>query len=109
MAYGSMICDLCTGILIYDSYWEITSKDILKLSVLQRVFSPMIIKTVRCSSYGGVRFIESFIIVNPIPKRLVPAKSVRFMEVSVLQRCPSYRGVLLTEVSVLQRCPLAES
>ena len=53
----------------------------------------MIIKAVRCPSYGGVRFIESFIIVNPILKRLVPAKSVRFMEVSVLQRCPSYRGV----------------
>ena len=35
----------------------------------------MIIKT--------VRFIESFIVVNPILKRLVPAKSVRFMEVSV--------------------------
>ena len=48
----------------------------------------MIIKTVRCPSYGGVRFIESSIIVNGILKRLVPAKSVRFMQVSVLQRCP---------------------
>ena len=74
--------------LIYDSYWKITSKDFLKLSVLQRVFSLMIIKTVRCPFYGGVRFTESFIIVNPILKRLMPAKSVRFMEVSVLQRCP---------------------
>ena len=87
MAYGSIICDLCAEILIYDSYWEITSNDFLKLSVLQRVFSLMIIKTVRCPSYGGVRFTESFIMVNPI-KRLMPAKSVRFMEVSVLQRCP---------------------
>ena len=42
-------------------------------------FSLMIIKT--------VRFIESFIIVNPILKRLVPVKSVRSLEVSVLQRC----------------------
>ena len=81
MAYGSIICDLCTEILIYDSYWEITSKHFLKLSVLQRVFSLMIIKTVRCPSYGGVRFIESFIIVNPILKRLVPEK------------CPFYGGV----------------
>ena len=30
MAYGSIICDLCTEILIYDSYWEITSKDFFK-------------------------------------------------------------------------------
>ena len=81
MAYGSIICDFCTEILIYDSYWEITSKDFFKLSVLQRVFSLMIIKTVRCPSYGGVRFLESFIIVNPIPKRLVPEK------------CPFYGGV----------------
>ena len=63
------------------------AKIFLKLSVLQRVFSLMIIKTVRCPSYGGVRFTESFIMVNPILKRLMPAKSVRFMEVSVLQRC----------------------
>ena len=27
------------------------------------------------------------------------------MEVSVLQRCPPYRGVRLIEVSMLQRCP----
>ena len=27
MAYGSIFCDLCTEILIYDSYCEITSKD----------------------------------------------------------------------------------
>ena len=88
MAYGSIICDLCTEILIYDSNLEITSKDFFKTAVLQRVFSLMIIKTVRCPSYGGARFIESFTVVNPILKRLVPAKSVRFMEVSVLQRCP---------------------
>ena len=30
MAYGSIICDLCTEIPIYDSYWEITSKDFSK-------------------------------------------------------------------------------
>ena len=88
MAYGSIICDMCTEILIYDSYWEITSKDFFKTVRLTEGFSLMITKTVRCPSYGGVRFIESFIIVNPILRRLVPAKSVRFMEVSVLQRCP---------------------
>ena len=98
-----IICDLCTEILIYDSYWEITSKDFLKLSVLQRVFSLMIIKTVHCPSYGGVSFIESFIIVNQILKRLVPAKSVRFMEVSVLWRCPSYRGVRQQRVDCLNK------
>ena len=52
------------------------AKVFLKLSVLQRVFSLMIIKTVRCPSHGG-----------PILKRLVLAKSVHFMKVSVLQRC----------------------
>ena len=88
MAYGSIICDLCAEILIYDSYWEITSKDFFKTVRLTEGFSLMIIKTVRCPSYGGVRFTESFIMVNPILKRLMPAKSVRFMEVSVLQRCP---------------------
>ena len=44
-------------------------------------------KTVRCPSYGGVRFIESFIIVNSILKRLCLRKASGFMEVSVLQRC----------------------
>ena len=75
-------------ILIYDSYWEITSKDFFITVCLTEGFFSNDHKTVRCPSYGGVRFIESFIIVNPILKRLVPAKSVRFMEVSVLQRCP---------------------
>ena len=89
MAYGSIICDLCTEILIYDSYWETTSKDFFKtVRLTEGFFSLMIIKTVLCPSNGGVRFIESFIIVNPILKRLVPAKSVLFMEVSVLQTCP---------------------
>ena len=88
MAYGSIICDLCTEILIYDSYWEIMSKDFFKTVRLTEGFFSNDHKTIRCPSYGGVRFIESFIVVNPILKRLVPAKSVRFMEVSVLQRCP---------------------
>ena len=87
VAYGSIICELCTEILIYDSYWEITSKDFLKTVCLTEGFSIMIIKTVLCPSYGGVRFIESFIIVNPILKRLVPAK------VSVSGRCPFQGGV----------------
>ena len=32
-------------------------------------------------------------------------RGVRLIEVSVLQRCPYYRGVHLIEVSILQRCP----
>ena len=89
MANGSIICDLCTEILTYDSYWEIMSKDFFKTIRLTEGFSLMIIKTVRCPSYLGVRFIESFIIVNHILKRLVPVKSV-----------PFYGGVRRTEVSV---------
>ena len=58
----------------------------------------MIIKTVRCPSYGGVRFIEFHYIVNPILKRLVPEKSVHFMEVSVLQRCPLVESGLYFQI-----------
>ena len=49
----------------------------------------MIIKAVHCPSYGGVRFIESFIIVNPILKTT-----------GACEKCPFYGGVRLTEVSV---------
>ena len=38
MAYGSIICDLCAEILIYDSYWERTSKDIFKTIRLTKGF-----------------------------------------------------------------------
>ena len=55
MAYGNSICDLCTEILIYDSYWEIASKDFVKTVRLTEGFSLMILKTVRCPFYGGVR------------------------------------------------------
>ena len=86
MAYGSNICDLCTEILIYDSYWKITSKDFFKtvrltegffsddhkncpLSVLWRCpfyrefhYSKSSTKTIgaceKCSFYGGVRLTE---------------------------------------------------
>ena len=33
-----IICDLCTEILIYDSYWEITSKDFFKTVCLTEGF-----------------------------------------------------------------------
>ena len=88
LVYCIIISSFNQIILIYDSYWKITSRIFKNCPSHRGSFSLMIIKTVRCPSYGGVRFIESFIIVNPILKRLVPAKSVRFMEVSVLQRCP---------------------
>ena len=38
LVYCIIISSFNQIILIYDSYWEITSKDFLKLSVLQRVF-----------------------------------------------------------------------
>ena len=89
MAYGSIICDLCTEILIYDSYWQITSKDFFKavrltegffsndhkncpLSVLWRCpfyrefhYSKSYTKTIgeceKCPFYGGVRLTEVFV------------------------------------------------
>ena len=39
-----------------------------------------------------------------ILQRCPSYRGVRLMEVSILQRCPSYRGVRLMEVSVLRRC-----
>ena len=83
LVYCIIVSSFNQIILICDSYWEMTSKDFFKTVRLTEGFSLMIIKAVRCPSYGGVRFIESFIIINPTLKRLVPAKSVHFMEVSV--------------------------
>ena len=83
LVYCIIVSSFNQIILIYDSYWEITSIDFFKTVRLTDGFFSDDHKTVRCPSYGGVRFVESFITVNPILKRLVPAKSVRFMEVSV--------------------------
>ena len=70
---------------------------------------------IKCPSQRGVRLIES---------QIKGAKKGRDqLQVSVLQRCPSYResnkgskerqgptlSVRFTEVSILQRCPLRES
>ena len=88
MAYGSIICDLCTEILIYDSYWEITSKDFFKTVHLTEGFFFNDHKNCPLSVLWRCPFYREFIIVNPLLKRLEPAKSLRFMEVSVLQRCP---------------------
>lgn len=54
--------------------------EISELSVLQGFYSLMIIKTVRCPYYRGVRFIENFIGVNPT-QTVGATKSVRLMEV----------------------------
>ena len=89
MAYGSIICDLCTEILIYDSCWEITSKDFFKSCLSYRGFFSNDHKTVRCPSCGGVCFIESFIIVKSYTKTI-----------GACEKCPFYGGVRLTEVSV---------
>ena len=90
MAYGSIICDLCTEILIYDSYWEITSKDFFKTVHLTEGFSLMIIKTVRCPSYlWRCPFYREFHYSKSYTKTI-----------GTCEKCPFYGGVRLTEVSV---------
>ena len=90
MAYGSIICDLCIEILIYDSYWEITREKIfLKLSILQRVFFSNDHKSCplsvlwRCPFYRVFHYSKSY------------AKTI-----GACEKCPFYVGVRLTEVSV---------
>ena len=98
MAYGSIICDLCTEILIYDSYWEITSKDFFKtVSLTEGFFSddhkncPLSVLW-RCPFYREFHYSKSY------------TKTT-----GACEKCPFYGGVRFMEVSVLQRCPLAES
>ena len=89
MAYGSIICQLCTEILIYDSYWEITSKDFLKtVSLKEGFFSnghkncPLSVLW-RCPFYREFHYSKSY------------TKTI-----GACEKCPFYGGVRLTEVSV---------
>ena len=90
MAYGIIICDLCTEILIYDSYWEIMSKDFFKTVCLTEVFffsndhknCPLSVLW-RCLFYREFHYSKSY------------TKTIGECE-----KCPFYGGVRPTKVFV---------
>ena len=89
MAYGSIICDLCAEILIYDSYWEVTSKDFFKtIRLTEGVFSndhkncPLSVLW-RCPFHRELHYSKSY------------SKTI-----GACEKCPFYEGVRLTDVSL---------
>ena len=89
MAYGSIICHLCTEILVYDSYWEITSKDFFKTVRLTEGFSSYDHKNCPLSVLWRCPFYREFHYSKSYTKTI-----------DACEKCPFYGGVRLTEVSV---------
>ena len=89
MAYGSIICDLWTEILIYDSYWEITSKDFFETVRLTEGFFSNDHKNCPLSVVWRCPFYREFHYSKSYTKTI-----------GACEKCLFYGGIRLTEVSV---------